>query len=60
MIASAGEDVEKGEHSPIAGGGNANLYNHFGNQYGGFSENWESTYLGIQQYHSWEYSQEMP
>ena len=25
-------------------GGSTNLYNYSGNQYGGFSENWESTY----------------
>ena len=25
-------------------GGSVNLYSHFGNQYGGFSENWESVY----------------
>ena len=37
-IAYAGEDMEKGEHSSIASE-NANLYNNFGNQYGGFSEN---------------------
>ena len=49
--AYAGEDVQEGEHSSIAGE-KENLYNHFGNQYGGFSENWQSTYLRIQQYHS--------
>ena len=31
----------------------------FGNQYGGFSENWESIYLKTQQYHSWAYTQRM-
>ena len=36
--AHAGEDVEQGEHSFIAGD-NENLSNHFGNQYGRFSEN---------------------
>jgi hypothetical protein len=35
----AGEDVEKGEHSSIAGW-IANLYSDSGNQSGGFSENW--------------------
>ena len=40
VIAHAGEDVEQGEHSSIAGG-SANVYNHFENQFGGFSENWE-------------------
>ena len=57
MIDYAGEDVELGEHSSIDGG-NANLYNkHFGNQYGGLSEIWESTYLKTQQDHSWAYTQ---
>ena len=36
----AGKDVDKGEHSSIAGG-NAHLYNHSGNQSGSFSENWK-------------------
>jgi hypothetical protein len=36
----AGEDVEQGEHFSITAG-SANLYNHFGNQFGGFSENWK-------------------
>jgi hypothetical protein len=35
----AGEDVEKKEHSSIAGG-IANWCNHSGNQSGVFSENW--------------------
>jgi hypothetical protein len=35
-----GEDVEKEEHSFIAGG-IANWYNHPGIQFGGASENWE-------------------
>ena len=33
---TAGEDVAQREHSSIAGG-SANLYSHFGNQYGSFS-----------------------
>ena len=36
--AHAGEDVEQEEHFFIAGD-NENLSNHFGNQYGRFSEN---------------------
>ena len=36
----AGEDVEQKERSSIVGG-IAHLYNHSGNQFGGFSENWE-------------------
>jgi hypothetical protein len=36
--ADAGEDVEQGEPSSIAGG-SANLYNHFGNHFDVFSEN---------------------
>jgi hypothetical protein len=35
-----GEDVEKEEHSSIAGG-IVNWYDHSGNQSGGFSENWK-------------------
>ena len=38
VTAHAGEDVEQGEHSSIAGG-SANLYNHFGNEFCIFSEN---------------------
>jgi hypothetical protein len=37
VTADAGEDVEKEEHSSIAGG-IASLYNHSGNQSGGFSK----------------------
>jgi hypothetical protein len=40
VTAHAGKNVEQGEHSYI-GGGCVNLYNHFGNQFGGFSGNWE-------------------
>ena len=39
VTADAGKDVEKKEHSSIAGG-IASWYNHFGNQYGTSSENW--------------------
>jgi hypothetical protein len=39
VTADAGKDVEKEEHSSIAGR-IASLYNHSGNQFGGFSENW--------------------
>jgi hypothetical protein len=39
MIADAGKDVEKEEHSSIVGG-NASWYSHSGNQFGGSSENW--------------------
>ena len=35
VTAHAGEDVEQGEHSSIAGG-SANLYNHSGNTFEGF------------------------
>jgi hypothetical protein len=41
--ADAGEYVEKEEHSSMAGG-TASWYNHFGNQFGGFSENWTQFY----------------
>jgi hypothetical protein len=36
----AGEDVEKGEHSSIAGV-ILSWYNHSGNQSGGSKENWK-------------------
>jgi hypothetical protein len=39
VTADAGKDVEKEEHSSIAGG-IASLYNHSGNQSGSFSKNW--------------------
>jgi hypothetical protein len=39
VTADAGEDVEKKEHSSIAGR-IASWYNHSGNQSGGSSENW--------------------
>jgi hypothetical protein len=39
-IARAGEDGEQGKHAFIACS-IANLYNHFGNQFGSFSENLE-------------------
>jgi hypothetical protein len=40
VTAHVGEDVEKEEHSSIAGG-IANWYNHFGNQSRGSLENWK-------------------
>jgi hypothetical protein len=39
VTAGAGKDVEKEQHSSIAGG-IAGLYNYSGNQSGGSSENW--------------------
>jgi hypothetical protein len=39
VTADVGEDVEKKEHSSIAGW-TANWFNHYGNQSGGSSENW--------------------
>jgi hypothetical protein len=39
VTADAGKDVQKEEHSSIAGG-IASWYNHSGNQSGGSSENW--------------------
>ena len=45
MIAHAGKDVEQEEYS-IAGG-SGNLYNYFGNQFGGLSENWNSSTSGL-------------
>jgi hypothetical protein len=51
----ANEDVDQEEHSSTADG-NTKLYNHFGNQFGSFAENWESLYLMNQLYHSWAYT----
>jgi hypothetical protein len=54
VTADAGKDVEKGEHSFIAGA-IASRYKHYGNQFGGSSENWTLYYQKIQQYHFWAY-----
>jgi hypothetical protein len=51
--AEAGEDVEKEEHSSIAGE-IVRWYNHSENQFGSSSENWN---LRILIYHSWAYTQ---
>ena len=40
VTADAGKDVEKEEHSSIAGG-IASWHNNSGNQFGGSSENWK-------------------
>jgi hypothetical protein len=40
VTADTGEDVEKEEHSSIAGGIES-WYNHFGKQSGSSSENWK-------------------
>ena len=58
VTAHAGEEVVQGEHYTIASG-SANLYNCFGNQFGGFSEIWEKVYLKTQQYHSLLYTQKI-
>jgi len=49
VIADAGKDVVKEEHSSIVGG-NASWCNHSGNQFGGSSENWKQFYLRTQLY----------
>jgi hypothetical protein len=54
--AHAGEDVEKEEHSSIAGG-IASLHNHSRNQSASFSENWKLFYLKTQLYCFWAYTQ---
>jgi hypothetical protein len=51
MTAHGDENVQQGEHSFIAGG-NENLYRHYGNQYGGSSENWALIYFKTKLYHS--------
>jgi hypothetical protein len=59
VTADAGENVEKVEHSSIAGG-TASWYNHSENHSGDSSENWKQYYLRTQQYYSWAYTQKMP
>jgi hypothetical protein len=39
VTTDAGEDLQKEEHSSIAGG-IASWYNHYENQFGSSSENW--------------------
>jgi hypothetical protein len=56
VTADTGEDVEKEEHYSIVGG-IVSLYNHSGNQSGGFSENCTWYYQRIVQYLSWAYIQ---
>ena len=46
MTAHAGKNVGQGEQSSTAGG-SANVYSHFVNQYGSFSENWKLIHLEI-------------
>jgi hypothetical protein len=58
VTADAGEDMEKEEHSSIAGG-IASWYDHSRNQFGGSSGNWTWYYQKIQQYYSWTYTQKM-
>jgi hypothetical protein len=58
VTTDAGEDVEKEEHSSIAGG-IASWYNHSGNQSGISSETWKYFYRKKQLYHSWAYTQKM-
>jgi hypothetical protein len=47
VIADGGEDVEKGEYSPIAGG-ITSWENHSGNQSGCSSDNWKYFHLRTQ------------
>jgi hypothetical protein len=58
VTAHVGEDVEKEEHSSIAGE-IASWYNHSGNQSGGSSENWKQNYLKTHLCHSWPYTQKV-
>jgi hypothetical protein len=58
VTADAGRDMEKEEHSSIVGG-IASWYNYAGNHSGSSSENWTYSYLRIQLYHSWAYTQKM-
>jgi len=55
VTAHSGREVEQGEHSSITSR-SANLLNHFGNHFSGFSENWEEFYLKRQLYYTWAYT----
>jgi hypothetical protein len=59
VTAEAGEDVEKEEHSSIAGG-IASWYNDTGNQYDGSSENGTQYYLRTLLYFSCIYLEDAP
>jgi hypothetical protein len=56
VTADAGKDVEKDDHSSIAGGVES-WYNHSGNKSGSSLENWTYYFLRTQLYHSWAYTQ---
>jgi hypothetical protein len=58
VTADDGKDVEKEEHSYIAGG-IASWYKNSGNQFVISSENWAQYYLRTQLYHSSAYTQKM-
>jgi hypothetical protein len=58
VTADAGEAVEKEEHSSIACE-IVTWYIHFGNQFGGSSENWTYYCRKMQQLLSWAYTQKM-
>jgi hypothetical protein len=58
VTADVGEDVEKEKHSSIVSG-IASLYNHSGNQSGGYSENWTWYYQRVLQYLFWAYIQKI-
>jgi hypothetical protein len=59
VTAHASENVEKREHSSIAGE-IANLKDYSGNQCGSFLENRKQFYIKPQLYYSWAYIQKMP
>jgi hypothetical protein len=58
-IKNAAENVEKGGYSSIVPG-IVWWSNHYGNKFGGFSENWALQYLRTQLYHSGIYPEDVP
>jgi hypothetical protein len=59
VTVEAGKDVEKEEHSSIAGQ-IASWYNHSRNQFSTiFSGNWNWYCVRTQQFHSWAFTQKM-
>jgi hypothetical protein len=51
--------AERGHSSIAPPSWSANMYNHLGNQFDSFSENWEQFHLKTHLYHSWAYTQKM-